>query len=419
VTNDAKPVDILFIEKSVGVSGSTMSLCTLLEHIDTERYTPHVVFSREEQLAYVHRRLGSIDAVRVTELGAPSGFQRLTQWLERRARHAGRALRRLQGAVGVFLSTLPYAIRLYGVARTRNVRLVHHNNGFDLGALVAARLLRVPLIAFQRGEEWNSFLVRLFAPRVDHYVANSFTTKDGLVRLGVPESRVSVAYPPIDLTAFDPARSSSLSRQDIGVDTSVPCFGIIGLLAEWKGHPIFLQAACDVFASIPAAQAFIVGATHSENPWYRDELERIASDLGIRDRVRFLGFRDDVPEILRLLDVVVHASVSPEPFGRVIVEAMAMKKPVIASNAGGPAEIIEHGRTGILVPPGDSHALAEEIVRLLREPHRARQLGEAAYDSVRSRFSLSAHVRQVDDIYVRTLNSHVRSRARLQAVLRP
>ncbi|MBI1893829.1 MAG: glycosyltransferase family 4 protein [Candidatus Rokubacteria bacterium] len=400
-------VDVLFIEKSFGLSGSTMSLCTLLGHLDAEAYRPHVVVSRREQREYLLRHVGTLKEVAlITEarsLKSSSVVEHLVRLVQWRAPRAERVLMWLI-AVGDFLvGTIPYAVRLYSWARRRRVVLVHQNNGFDAGALIAARLLGAPMVGFQRGDEWNSFLVRSLAGFVDCYVANSDATRANLLSLHIPQGRVRVVYPPIDFSRFDCDMRRRLRRRDFGIPESSRCFGIVGILVEWKGHGVFLRAARRVFERMPQARAFVVGDTPTEQARYRVELEELARELGITDRVRFIGFREDMPEVLQLLDVVVHASVRAEPFGRVIVEAMAMKKPVVASMAGGPVEIVESGCNGFLVPPGDHDGLADRILELLSDPERARQMGEEAYRRACDRFSVASHMEQIYEVYAALL----------------
>ena len=138
--------------------------------------------------------------------------------------------------------------------------------------------------------------------------------------------------------------------------------------------------------------------------WWARRRQDLARDLGVADQMVFTGFVADVPSALQLLDVVVHASVEPEPFGRVIAEAMAMRRPVIASDEGGPREIIEHERTGLLFPRGDDRALAEDIVSLLRDPARAERLAEAGFGEIKRRFSAIQHARLIESVYTDVLN---------------
>jgi len=214
------------------------------------------------------------------------------------------------------------------------------------------------------------------------------------------------------LSDFDCRRPPTLSRSAFDLDATTPCFGIVGLLLAWKGQDVFLKAARRVLDRFPDARAFIVGGPPAGSESYEAELKALARELGIADRVIFTGFRVDVPEILRLLDVVVHASTSPEPFGRVIVEAMAMRRPVVASCAGGPLEIIEDSRNGFLVPPGDDAGLASRVIALLEDPELAAQMSETAYEDVVSRFSAERHARKVQQIYETALNARPRAGAR-------
>jgi glycosyltransferase involved in cell wall biosynthesis len=191
----------------------------------------------------------------------------------------------------------------------------------------------------------------------------------------------------------------TVTRDAFGVASTSPCFGIIGMLLPWKGHAVFLHAAQRVFERVPNARAFVVGAAPHGDKHYEGELRALAKDLGIADRVIFTGFRPDVPDVLKLLDVVVHASITPEPFGRVIAEAMAMRRPVIASSAGGPTEIIEDGRTGFLVPPRDHAAMADRVVALLTNPALAQKIAEAGFQEARDRFSADVHAQRVQRVY--------------------
>jgi glycosyltransferase involved in cell wall biosynthesis len=184
------------------------------------------------------------------------------------------------------------------------------------------------------------------------------------------------------------------------------------MLLPWKGHTVFLEAAKRVFERIPNARAFVIGAAPHRAKDYEGELRALAQDLGIADRVIFTGFRPNVPDMLELLDVVVHASIAPEPFGRVIAEAMAMKRPIIATLGGGPTEIIDDGRTGFLVPPRDPEALAKRIIMLLEDPALAERIADAGYRDARERFAADVHAKRVQQVYERVLSPRRTRRSR-------
>jgi glycosyltransferase involved in cell wall biosynthesis len=155
--------------------------------------------------------------------------------------------------------------------------------------------------------------------------------------------------------------------------------GIVGRLAPWKGQDLFLRAFAEAFPE-GDAEAVVIGAALFGEDQYAGSLHRLVRELGLEGRVAFTGFRDDVAGELSQLDVLVHASTIPEPFGQVLVEGMAARLPVLAPDAGGPAEIITHGRDGLLYPMGDQHALARELRTVASDPDLRARLGAAGYE---------------------------------------
>ena len=388
-----EPVPVALIENSIGLSGSTMSLATLLRRLDRDRFEPHVVVARDEQEAYLRDAVGA--ELRLTRIAS-----------RRRPQPLAARLGRVGALLDLVADTLPYANALRRFTTRHRIRLIHQNNGFDVAALVASRWTGVPLVAYQRGPEWDSRLVRRLAPLITRYIANSQATRENLLGLGIPPDRVCVVYPPVDLDTFDADRppAARLTRATLGIPPAAPCVGIVGQLQEWKGHKVFIRAFARVLRVLPEAWACVVGAPPAGGEAYARELHDLARELGVSSRLVFPGFIADVPSILQLLDVVVHASVEPEPFGRVIAEAMAMRRPVIASDEGGPREIIEHGRTGLLFPQGNEAALADCVVSLLRDRAEAARLAEAGLAEVKRRFSAGQHARLLEEEYRRVLN---------------
>ena len=399
-----RPVTVALVEASFGLSGSTLSLCTLVKRLDLARFAPRIVVSRVEQETYARSRLdGAIPISRITPRRGLKG----TRWARRGGLRA-----RVAAVLDLFLVTLPYALALRRFIRRQGIELVHHNNGFDVATVVLCRVLGIPLIAYQRGSEWNSWLVRRLAPHATHYIANSEATRQDLLALGISGHQISVVFPPVDLADFRPESGApgvsataapDPERAAFGVGPETLSFGIVGQLQEWKGQKVFLRAAQHVIAARPDARAWVIGSAPAGGEAYAHELRTLARELGIADRVVFTGFVTDVPGFIRLLDVVVHASTYPEPFGRVIVEAMLVGRPVVASDAGGPREIIAPERTGLLVPPGDERAMARAILRLLGDGALRARLADAARIEAVQRFSAEQHARQVEEIYDATL----------------
>jgi glycosyltransferase involved in cell wall biosynthesis len=164
--------------------------------------------------------------------------------------------------------------------------------------------------------------------------------------------------------------------------------GMFGRITEWKGQEVLIRA----LAQLPEVTAVFVGAPlfTDEDRKYQQKLAVLAEELGVAERVQFAGFQRNILPYLKAVDLVLHCSISPEPFGRVIVEALLAGKPVIATRGGGPAEIIEDGVTGRLVKPGDPTELATAIQGLLADRVRANQMAETGRETVSKRYALDS-----------------------------
>jgi glycosyltransferase involved in cell wall biosynthesis len=225
-------------------------------------------------------------------------------------------------------------------------------------------------------------------------------------RHGVPASRIRVIGRGIDPAVFDPdavigdrlGRLSAAWRLPDGMPTVV----LPGRLTSWKGQEVLLQAVARLERRDLCV--VLVGADQGRSHYSR-RLVRMAHALGIADRVRLVGNCDDMPAAMMLSDVVVHASVKPEAFGRVVIEAQAMGRPVIASDLGGPVETVEHGVTGWRVPPGDADALAAAIEAALGLDEDARVgLAHRARSAVLRHYTTAAMQEATLDVYEAVLD---------------
>jgi glycosyltransferase involved in cell wall biosynthesis len=230
-------------------------------------------------------------------------------------------------------------------------------------------------------------------------MANSEATQKGLLGLGIRTPKISIVYPPVDLENFDFNIDAGEKKKEFNMCSHGLSFGIIGNLYEEKGQKIVLQAAVEVLKVFPHCRIFIIGDDPDGNDQYKKELAAYANQLGIGSNVIFTGFRRDIPELIQLLDSVVHASLFPEPFGKVIIEGMAMKKPVIATRSDGTTEIIDDGVNGFLIPPNDHKVLAQKLICVLRDENLRRKLGEAAFLKVKNYFTIEKHIKEVEKTY--------------------
>jgi glycosyltransferase involved in cell wall biosynthesis len=235
----------------------------------------------------------------------------------------------------------------------------------------------------------------------DRVIANSTAVRDWLVGLGLSEKRIVTIPNGIALPEQRLRSNHFPIRQQFGIATDAPLIAVICRLNKNKGIEYFLQAATIVRKQFPKARFLIVGGSYFE-PEYKPALERLAADMNLSDTVVFTGERNDIPDLLREIDISVLPSLS-EGLSNSLLESMAAAVPVVATNVGGNPEIVHDGRTGLLVPPRNADALSVAIVRLLENPEMGRQFGSAGYERVKQNFSLGATVRRTEDLYLALL----------------
>jgi glycosyltransferase involved in cell wall biosynthesis len=236
-------------------------------------------------------------------------------------------------------------------------------------------------------------LIRRLTPRMDHLIAVSRAIVRKLEDEGRVGAPISLIYNGVDLARYDEPQVCCTLQSEYSIPDGAPIVGVVARLEPEKGHPTLLDAWPRVLASVPNAHLLIVGEGSQ-----RERLEAQAAALGLLGSATFTGRRDDVPAVTAALDVAVLPSYR-EAQGLSILEAMALSRPVVASAVGGIPEMIEDGRTGLLVPPRDPDALAAAIVRLLRDHPYADTLGRAGRELVHERFCVELMVRAVESIY--------------------
>ena len=311
-------------------------------------------------------------------------------------------------AVGGSLSTLRYVQRIRS-AVVEFAPDVVHSNGIKmhlLGALV--RPARAALVwhfhDYPGTRPVTSRLVRTLRMRCSAVVAVSGSVAADVRRqLGAPLD-VHTIWNPVDLTRFTPDGP----RLDLdalaglpATPAGVPRVGLMATFARWKGHLLFLEVLQSL-ARTHAFRAYIVGGPLYEttgSQFSMDELRAAIARFGLTDRVGLTGFVDDAPAALRSLDVVVHASTSPEPFGLVIAEAMAAGRAVLVSDAGGVAEFVSPEHNALTYQSGNPAAMAAGIARLLESPALRSTLGTSAHESARQQFHPDRVCQQILDVY--------------------
>lgn len=366
----SKKYKILYLNHVSYIGGAEVALLNLLTYLDRKTFAP-VALVPEGNLADAICQL-NIPCIHIPVL---DGLNRYT--LPR------------------FIGVLP---QLVSHIHKESPDLLHANTNFTSEySGVLSFWLKIPTVGHIRDIEPLGRIGKWTIRQNTKVIAISEAVKHYLISERVSEHQIVRVYDGVDLRQYQPSRSSSPSSNSIIV-------GLIGQIGERKGHLYLLEAARMLLRIHPDVKFWIVGKEpdHSKEQ-YTERLYRYIKENHLEQQVEFWGFRTDIPEILARLDILVLPSLQ-EPFGKIVIEAMAMKKPVVASNVGGVPEIVEDGKTGLLVPLADSGAICQALQQLIGDREVREQMGREGRKRVEQMFSLEKHVHQIEQVYEEVLS---------------
>jgi glycosyltransferase involved in cell wall biosynthesis len=360
-------------------------LLNLIHALDRTRYRPVVVFAQQ------HALLDEFRAVAETHIRPRTpGFEQF---------------------VWRVLTSIVFLLK-------HRIGLVHLNNSITRQQewMLAAWLTRTPYIVHERG--FNAHYTRLdrfCAARARMIIAVSSAIMGHLFEraIGIPSANLfakdrniapryedaRIFYDGLDPDRVQVTRSPAEIRALLHIPDDHTIIGIVGNIREWKGQEVVMDALPDILAAHPKTTCLFVGAQTAEDDPYNSRLDTIARTHGMTDRIRFTGYQPDPASFMHAMSVVMHASILPEPFGMVVLEAMALKKPVVASRSGGPMETVLEHETGELFYAGNAKALAAHVIGLLDDPVKAATMGEAGYRRLLHRFSIPRYMQEIHKTY--------------------
>lgn len=381
---------VLYVNHTARVSGGELSLLDLLRHVP-ERIRP-VVACPPGELARRVTALGvRVVAIPETDLSLRLGLRSTTRGVVQMVRMAG-AVRRAAARVGAGLI---------------------HANSLRAGLVAVAGGVRggPPLLVHARDRlpdgRLTGLILRLIARRAQAIVGNSAFTVEPFLRAG-GRATTTIVHSPVDLRRFRPV-SMGLedARRALGVEADTSLLAVVGQLTPWKAQDDAIRATAILAERIPEIVLLVVGSakftsadTRYDNVAYEARLHELVASLRVTENVRFLGERQDVEAILVAADLVLVPSWS-EPFGRVVIEAMAMGTPVMATDRGGPTEIITPGIDGFLLRPRDPQRWADGAEELLRSPDLRARVGGSARKRAQA-FSVERHADALLAVYEAT-----------------
>ncbi|MCM8823077.1 MAG: glycosyltransferase [Candidatus Omnitrophica bacterium] len=375
---------LLFFEPSSGFGGSGNSLFNLLKHLDKNKFKPIVVTFNEGPQFEKIKNLGiEIIKLKVKKEETEDKEGRLSYF---------------KFIWDLLFNILPLSIKLVSIIKRYNIDSVHINTNIISGipAILSARILGIPCICHIRQTRRFIKRERFFAKLVDRFIFINHKSKE-LNSDFIRGEKAKVIYDGINLEYFKEDNRERI-RKEFNLD-SYPIVGVVGRIVEGKGFDDFIRASAIVSQRRPEVKFLIVGADHSEGKGLEKELRNLSRNLNLNDKVIFTGWRNDTTDLISAFDINVQPYTLPEGLPNVIIEAMALSKPVIATNIPGPSEIVLDGETGLLVPPCNPQALAEVIIKLLDNSTLAKKMGEAGRKRVEEVFEIKKTVRKIEEIY--------------------
>ncbi len=293
--------------------------------------------------------------------------------------------------------------RLYRLLKREEITILHtHLIQADVCGFLAGKMAGVPVIIstkhnpdkFRKRFSICVWLDGIFSNHSDRVIAVSYAVKDFLIRWEkIHKHKFTVIHNGIDLEEFNIDADIPEKKKELGINLSSQVVGSVGRFDEQKGYMFFLEAIPKILESVPDVKFIFVG----DGP-LQSKLEKLSRKLKVNRNVIFTGIRRDIPEILSVMDIFVLPSIF-EGFGIVLLEAMAMGRPVIASRVGGIPEIVAHGLTGVIVEPANPSGITSSVVKLLKNPMEAKRIGDAGRREVEKRFTAGAMARKIENVY--------------------
>lgn len=364
------------------VGGSHSCMHNLIRYSDRNRFRFTAGFFSENMYVPLYRDLG-VEVVIIPSIPArregPSVTRKAINWYNREYK--------LEKHLLSYLKKQKFDILLLNNTLFESVNFIR-----------VANRLKLPIVAYERGI-MNYSQEHIHASHgVDASIAVSEAILKNMVEYKFLSRKMVLIYDGIDPSRFAGPFDPIEIKKKLQIPAESKVIGILGNVRYWKGQKYFIEGFKSLAPIYRNLYGLIIGGWSEVDQEYLHDLRKTIRDAGLEDRILFLGYRNDAPALLSILDVFVHASISPEPFGMVLLEAMAAKTPVIATKFGGPLEILDGGEFGTLVPPEDGEAIARECRRYLSDEAYRKDMVEKAYTMLCEKFHIRSTVDRVGQL---------------------
>jgi glycosyltransferase involved in cell wall biosynthesis len=386
---------ILFMQSQRATYADTMIHATLMRYLDRSQVEVHVACA-EGTGTDKPASLKVLEAIPELHIH-PTNF--------------GPSINRGPGMkLGQYVRAINLPFSLLGLAyyiRQNKIQVIHCSEkprdafyGYLLARATGAKCL---IHLHIKVENWISPLTRWVMKRADALVGVSEFVAQSSIAMGFPASRTYHILNGMDLAAWNGDADGSQIRSEFQVPAHVPLLAAVARVVYYKGQAELIQALAKVREKVPTFKLLVVGEGDQDPAGYPARLKQMVQDLALTDQVIFTGFRKDVRQILAACDIFTLPSFE-EPFGMVFVEAMAMRKPIIALDNGGAREIIQHGKSGLLSLPQDIDQLSENIVTLIQNPTLREQMGACGKQQVEQYFHAARMAEDFAKLYQQLAN---------------
>jgi glycosyltransferase involved in cell wall biosynthesis len=388
---------VLFVSSPATVGADTFIHFLLLKHLDRARFELHAAGQapRPGQPAPAFDELASIPGVAIRRADFGPSFFGQTK------------ARKVVGLLQVVPAAASF-VELVRYIKTHRIQVVHSTDrprdALACSILSAATGAKAVIHVHVKYGDWMARSVKHAMGRAHAVIGVSDFVARSLIEGGYRAERVHAVLNAIEPDRWDPSIDPAPVRKALGVGEGVPLIVSVARIFPGKGHADLVRAVALVKNDFPTVRLAIVGADYPEGSGTSRELAALASELGASDNVVFTGHRSDVAELMAAADVFALPSYE-EPFGLVYAEAMAMKKPVVAAKNGGAPEVVEHGKSGLLAPPGDISTLADHLSTLIRDPALRARMGDHGRAQVLERFVPGRMAEDVARVYAGLVGS--------------
>ena len=363
--------------------GAEKSINTLVERLDNIKYNPHFVFFLDGDYPQFQRKKGCP----VIIIPLSKDIYKID---------TSNYLINILKIFKILFEFIKSGYKLSVYIKKMNIDICHTNNIKPaLIAIIARIFCHFKLVCHFRGAnsvKLVNYIIYLFADKI---ICISNAVKKANFKHD-SKNKINVVYNGID---FDKVRfNEHKENNNIVFSDNKINIGIIGYFSRWKNYEMVIEAAKLLESKFNNWKIFIIGDTNIGDEGYFEELKQLIEKYSLQDKINFTGQRNDIFYIINKLDIIISTSIW-EPFGRTIIESMALKKPVIAVKTGGPVELVDDGKTGFLVPLNDFHKLAEKIYDLSINENIRVQFGETGFQKCKRLFNINYHVQMITKIY--------------------